>query len=245
MTKQWIVALLMMASSAFAIEVHKENRDNGLYIIDGDIPLLHQDQRFDFVEFDNEDKLIVSASHENVYDVWSDEERFNLSYCVSDEFAHNKDLIVAAFEEATRDWMEAANVRFVYRPEYDSNCNEYNNNVVFDIQPAYGERYLARAFFPNYPRKYRSVLVNDSSFRYENSAMTGFIRHELGHVLGFRHEHIHQESAHLCDEDNKFKPVTDYDKDSVMHYPHCGGTNDIRDMVLSPTDIEGARIVYP
>ena len=43
-------------------------------------------------------------------------------------------------------------------------------------------------------------------------------RHELGHILGFRHEHIRSEANSSCDEGGAFRAVTDYDQASVMHY---------------------------
>ena len=68
--------------------------------------------------------------------------------------------------------------------------------------------------------------------------------HELGHVLGFRHEHIHEENPEVCNESSPyFESVTDYDRLSIMHYAQCGGLN--RSGRLSDYDKEGAAKAYP
>jgi hypothetical protein len=130
-------------------------------------------------------------------------------------------------------------------PQQDAKCDQTNRNVMFDVRPISGQPYLARSFFPDTPRVSRNILVNSTSFKYDEVALTGFLRHELGHTLGFRHEHISKQSPGLCPENGKFTPVTSYDSASVMHYPQCGGKNLITDMILSSLDEEGARSVYP
>lgn len=241
--KKWILAMALIATNAMAFEVYKENATTGVYIIDGDIPLLHPSQKFDFMQSED-DKLIVDTV-DGVYDIWNSYDRMNLTFCVSDDFGLNKEKTVKAFTQATKDWMAVANIRFEYVAAEDSNCTDTNPNIMFNVAPAFGERYLARAFFPNYPREYRNVLVNDDSYNYSEKALTGFIRHELGHVLGFRHEHISKDSEGLCDEDENFKPLTKYDSASVMHYPQCGGTGDIMNLAITDHDAEGAQVVYP
>ena len=65
----------------------------------------------------------------------------------------------------------------------------------------------------------------------------GFARdHELGHTLGFRHEHTRPEAG-VCFEDNNWRPLTPYDSDSIMHYPQCNGTSS--DLGFSPLDAQG------
>jgi len=43
-------------------------------------------------------------------------------------------------------------------------------------------------------------------------------------------------------EDNNWKPLTPYDKSSVMHY-FCGGAGSMT-LALSPTDVAGHRGLY-
>jgi hypothetical protein len=105
--------------------------------------------------------------------------------------------------------------------------------------------YLARAFFPNDQRTARNVLIDESSFQLddsENLRLVGILRHELGHALGFRHEHTRPESG-TCFEDNEFRPLTSYDRFSVMHYPQCNGGGDWS-LTLTPLDKAGSACVY-
>jgi hypothetical protein len=105
--------------------------------------------------------------------------------------------------------------------------------------------YLARAFFPGEPRADRNVYVDLSALSLDPGQelqLAGVLRHELGHTLGFRHEHTRPESG-ACFEDNDFKPITAYDKLSVMHYPQCNGGTSWK-LLLTDRDKSGAACVY-
>ena len=138
---------------------------------------------------------------------------------------------------------EACNVNFVHLSQYDSSCTSKQSNVVFDVRPVHSGQYLARAFFPNTSRKNRNVLVDDTAFLYGNApSVTGVLRHELGHTLGWRHEHTRPEAG-TCFEDNNWRALTPYDSDSVMHYPQCNGTGNWS-LTLTNDDKTGAASVY-
>jgi hypothetical protein len=105
-------------------------------------------------------------------------------------------------------------------------------------------QYLARAFFPSSSRRSREVLISTSSFgNIAPWTLTGVLRHELGHTIGFRHEHTRPESG-TCFEDNNWRALTAYDASSVMHYPQCNGTQ-TGDLVLTNLDKQGATALYP
>src|SRR5258705_182690 len=56
-----------------------------------------------------------------------------------------------------------------------------------------GGQFIAAAFSPNDPISRRRVVIDPSYFAAQPSFdPIGVLRHELGHVLGFRHEHIRQ-----------------------------------------------------
>jgi hypothetical protein len=234
---------MLLTVTAQAVEF-KEPFPGGMYIVDGDIPVESLDEIEKYLPPKNYvNKLIINVLAGSLIDRWSDDQRFNLTYCISNDFGKRKDLVVEAMEEATMDWMSAGNLRFVYDSTQDANCNESNENVVFDIRPVEVGYYLARAFFPSSKREKRNLLIDGSSFTLSETALTGILRHEIGHILGFRHEHISDDND-KCKEDRNFKPLTDYDKRSVMHYPQCGGLNDIMDLTLTETDREGVALVY-
>ena len=115
-------------------------------------------------------------------------------------------------------------------PAQDATCNAQNTNVVFDVNPVNANgQYLARSFFPNSPRAERNVLIDNTAFQPGGTGsvpLANILGHELGHTLGFRHEHIRPEAnATQCVEDNQFRGLTTYDSASVMHYPQCNGTS--------------------
>lgn len=248
MIKATLFILLGMALSlnSFAAGFHKEPGPHGMYITQWDLafPDLHTLQ--EYMKVKSADKLIISTvGSKKVFDVWSASDRKKLSYCISDDFKEKKKDVIEAMKVATRDWMDVAGVKFIYRKSQDANCTADNTKVMFDVRPVDLGLYLARAFFPSYERTKRNVLIDSSSFRYSFVAFSGFLRHELGHVLGFRHEHISPDGNGACKELPNFKPLTEYDQHSVMHYPQCGGKNNIENMILSDLDKDGASEVYP
>jgi hypothetical protein len=87
-------------------------------------------------------------------------------------------------------------------------------------------------------------------FEAPNATPVGFLKHELGHILGFRHEHPWAPSQGGCGEfptesslDTTGRRLTAYDQTSVMHYPWCNGIT-ATDLTISVLDGMGARTVY-
>jgi hypothetical protein len=116
--------------------------------------------------------------------------------------------------------------------------------VLFDVNPVNaGGQYIARAFFPSQSRYTRNVLIDNSAFTSGGDpSLTGVLRHELGHTLGFRHEHTRPEAG-TCFEDNSWRTLTTYDQASVMHYPQCNGISSWA-LELSAKDAQGAALLY-
>ena len=71
--------------------------------------------------------------------------------------------------------------------------------------------------------------------------------HELGHALGFRHEHVHANgptSGTFCTEAGNSRDLTTYDPLSAMAYQNCGTSQIIAGSMPTQLDGIGARSVY-
>ena len=172
-----------------------------------------------------------------------------LTYCVwRPSFASDKEHadVVAGMQAATADWESICGARFEYRSEKDTDENLAFGDVVFPVlRQAGGGNTIAMAFFPDDKVEERLVWVFDGYFG-ENTAFNpvGVMRHELGHVLGFRHEHIRPEAPDLFNPESTEHTVeiTEYDPMSVMHYVAQGVGNP--QLTFTPADHAGARVVY-
>lgn len=226
----------------FRDATYREPWEGGVYIVDGDTPVVDEKALYEVWEGQQQGALIVNRVGQ-ADDRWTDQQKVNLTYCISNNFGGNKAKVVDAMRRATEGigWETMANVNFVYVSSQDANCTTSNTSVVFPVRQVSGQPYLARAFFPSSPKSARSVLVDTSSFDPSGWPLDSILGHELGHVLGFRHEHTRPEAG-ACFEDNKWRPLTPYDSASIMHYPHCNGASN--ELEWSATDRTGASSLY-
>lgn len=177
-------------------------------------------------------------------DKWSGSAAMNITYCVSQSsFGSRYSAVVNAMNTAASAWEGTARVNFIHQSSLDGSCTK-RTGVVFDVRQVCSGQYLARSFFPSSGRSAREVLIDCTSFgNISPWTLAGVLRHELGHTIGFRHEHTRPEAG-TCFEDNNWRALTAYDSASVMHYPQCNGTN-TGDLVLTSKDKAGAKLLYP
>lgn len=149
-----------------------------------------------------------------------------------------------AFAAAVRDWQNAcANCGVRFRKVAATAAIRPSDGagprfVVRYDAAAYD--YLAIAFFANDPAYKRYVGVGPGYFT-TTFSRPGILRHELGHVLGYRHEHNRAPSG-CYHEDNNWIALTAYAPNSVMHY-YCGGAG-TKQLLLTASDKAGHRIAY-
>lgn len=221
---------------------------DGQFIVNGDeaIPTIAELRAYYEAMIQRDDKngpstqLVVNQDGGGD-DVWSASQAGNLTYCVSDDFGSLKPTIVDAMEGGAAMWEGASStIDFVYDASQDASCTTDNDAVLFPVEPIETSEYIARAFFPSSGDAERNILVDDSVTT-SGWPPENILGHELGHTLGFRHEHTRPEAG-TCFEDDNWRPLTPYDSESIMHYPQCNGTSE--DLSFSSTDAEGVASIY-
>ena len=217
------------------------------YIVNGDEPIpttgelkAYYDRMVDGSEDAMEEGLVVNTVG-GVDDKWSASQVRNLTYCVSTKFGSRYADVVNAMASGAKLWEDASAVDFIHVPSQDASCTTRNKSVLFSVEPVSTTQYIARAFFPSTPKRSRNVLVDDSIWTSGSWTPTNIIGHELGHTLGFRHEHTRPEAG-TCFEDNNWRPLTPYDSASIMHYPQCNGTSS--NLSMTSADRSGVAALY-
>lgn len=155
--------------------------------------------------------------------------------------------IVRYFNQATSDWKRVCNVDFKHISELDNQLRSTDNPselsfVVRKIGNSSGGL-IASAFFPYDPKYKRKVLITPKFFT-TSFSKTGVLRHEIGHILGFRHEHIRSGAPAVCPNESldETLDLTKYDPKSVMHY-FCGGVG-TKELKITTIDSIGASKIY-
>ena len=171
-----------------------------------------------------------------------------LEYCVHrPSFSSNEEyqLVVDNMKAATEEWSRTCGIRFKHVSEKDNDPDLQLGDVLFPVvRQAGGANTLAMAFFPNEKDVKRRVVWIFDGYYGDSFNKVGILRHELGHVLGFRHEHIRPEAPDYFGQESldNTENLTKYDSTSVMHYV----AREVGDpkLRITETDRAGAQQVY-
>lgn len=157
-----------------------------------------------------------------------------------------------ALTEACNDWEMTCNVKFEHWVELDD-CKTADEartrGAKFCVQyvPTQVQAYVAYSFYPYMPPERRILYVYPSLFK-TSWNRKGVFRHELGHILGFRHEKLVGQPAKDCatsreNYQNTIRLVPEEDLESVMVIP-CSGIGN-GEFTISDRDRIGAQKTYP
>jgi hypothetical protein len=166
------------------------------------------------------------------------------TFAIGDDAGY--ELVVESIAKATADWEATCGVKFVYKPEFDKSDSMRPAGAMFVVRELDAKgQFIAAAFFPTDPPSRRRVLIDPSFYSAKLPFnRVGVLRHELGHVLGFRHEHIRSGKPPGCPDEDTYGTInlTDYDPQSVMHY-FCGGLGS-KDLAITAKDASASQQVY-
>ena len=112
--------------------------------------------------------------------------------------------VVDGMKAATQEWSQTINLKFNYDDSQDTSAAAAPPaGITFSVQSVVpddpSDAPIASSFFPGDPATDRHLLIFPDYFKagliFDK---VGVIRHELGHMVGFRHEHIRSEAPPVC-----------------------------------------------
>jgi hypothetical protein len=203
-----------------------------------------------------EPRLIVERRHDAIGNAYCVKWPYptTLTFCVlessfkSDD--HYRD-IIGRMGDATKAWQHECGIKFEYLSQYDTlnlegEKSAVPKDLVFVVRECDSNKFLAAGFPPDASDKRRVLEISRRAYLSELD-LTGILRHEVGHILGFRHNHVLDLHESLCAprEPGSFEALTPDDPKSVMHYFCPDGSVGDPQMQLSEIDKKGAAEFYP
>ena len=169
----------------------------GAYVVEGDMTFPTKTELSQYYSGNSTQGAMATLLLGGTAKKWTATERISLSYCVSSSgFGSNYTTVLNAMSAAAAYWEQTANVHFEYLPAHDSTCTNSNSNVTFNVSADSTMTYNALSFFPSYPRANRQLVINYArSTALSPRTLSGVLVHQLGHVLGFIHDHINCDST--------------------------------------------------
>lgn len=229
----------------------------GAFVVDGDILAYDRSELTNYyAAYLYGTALTLNQVSSSVDSKYSATDAMTLTYCVSDDFGSDKAMVRDTLAAAAQEWMDATKiaprdrptVQFIYDSDEDDDCTHDNDKVFFNVSPSSSKKFDAASFFPHWKRERREVFITKAAIKpYKGRTFLGVLRHEIGHMLGFLHEHVAGPATPCPEQDTTWRSLTEYDVPSVMHYrdvtDEClnSGT---ADYALTTLDNAGARCIY-
>ncbi len=164
-------------------------------------------------------KSTVKLNSNGNRQIWDDEKKLKITYCISDNFDEEKNDIINKMERAAAKWENHANIEYKYVPSEDDNASTSNNNVALVVRPATDEEQKENENGAHADANYPSN--NTIQIRiYRSNIIECVLIHELGHTLGLVHENLWWDEDQRDFENKDFDDIelltSNHDHDSIM-----------------------------
>jgi hypothetical protein len=237
---------------AFVKSLVETPRNSGRYVVEGDIVLSREEIESYLRDLKSPTSAPVKSGElvvnvvGGMFDYLVTPAQRQLTYVYQQSSFPNVESFEktrAKFRSASAQWVAAC-------PECGITFTEANaDTATFVIRyEDLDDGTVARSFFPSSPASQRALVVFTPYLSLlptppppDSFDAVGVLRHEIGHILGYRHEHI-QNIPGCATEGTSWKSITPYTPNSVMHY-FCGGKGSF-DLSLRPNDTSGHRCLY-
>jgi hypothetical protein len=229
-----------------------------LYILEGDIAVDHEVAVAEIHQW-----ISNSSSHSSAHDIvgpelnilqasnhdvfWPRNSR-NFTYYIDPvSFAGRSiDLVRHNLAHAASDWEDTCHKCGIsFTETLNAPASPPNTFFTVIFIPS-ATSYFALSFFPNSSLADHILRISPLYFATTYSQV-GLLRHELGHILGYRHEAINSLAGCAIEDNGDWRTITVPDAKSVMHYT-CGLADSAgpaeRELQLTPTDISSHSKIY-
>lgn len=221
---------------------------DGVPLVEGDIPIHDEAELrayFDRVQRANGALTVITDRDTGERLSQPRSVRHQLSYCLSPGFGTRYEEVRAAMDAAAYAWEQVADVTFFHVPAEDADCNASNDRVFFHVTRGFcSGGCSAAAFFPGAARFARALKIDFSYFPLPDQSLTSVLEHELGHILGFTHEHVWDDCT--GEGTSRVDQLTHVDRASIMYYAArtCDDAAHDGDPDLTDIDAHGAACRY-